>query len=82
MAGGLKVKALAQTVRDAGLSPAWHYPFPCLYIHSKEKSNFSIIYLVCLYVLHDFSLQYKFALTHVLLLFLEILCDTYQNTII
>ena len=36
-AGGLKVKALAWTARDAGLSPAWHYPFPCLIIHSKEK---------------------------------------------
>ena len=26
----LKVKALSQTLRDAGLSPAWHYTF-CLY---------------------------------------------------
>ena len=27
-AGGLKVKALGQTPRDAGLSPAWHSSFP------------------------------------------------------
>ena len=40
-AGGLKVKALSQTPRDADLSPAWHYTF-CLYlIHSKRI----IIYL-------------------------------------
>ena len=29
-AGGLKVKALAQKVRDAGSSPAWHNTF-CQY---------------------------------------------------
>ena len=34
---GLKVKALAQTARDVGLSPAWCYTFPCLIVHSKEK---------------------------------------------
>ena len=27
-AGGLKVKALGQTLRDAGLSPAQHSSFP------------------------------------------------------
>ena len=27
-AGGLKVKALTQTVRDVGSSPAWHSSFP------------------------------------------------------
>ena len=26
--GGLKVKALGQTLRDAGSSPAWHSSFP------------------------------------------------------
>ena len=36
-AGDLKVKALAQTARDVGLSPAWYYPFPCHLVHSKEK---------------------------------------------
>ena len=36
-AGGLKVKVLGQTPRDAGLSPAWCYTY-CLYlIHSKRK---------------------------------------------
>ena len=35
-AGGLNIKALTWTVRDVGLSPAWCYPFPCLYIHSKD----------------------------------------------
>ena len=28
-AGGLKVKALGQTPRDPGLSPAWHSHFSC-----------------------------------------------------
>ena len=39
--GGLKVKALSWTLRDAGLSPAWCSTFPALYL-LQEK----IIYLI------------------------------------
>ena len=42
-AGGLKAKALTQTVRDVGSSPAWHYIFLSK-IHSKEKFHFLHIY--------------------------------------
>ena len=36
-AGGLKVKALGQTLRDAGSSPAWHYTFR-LYNSLRENN--------------------------------------------
>ena len=55
-AGGLKVKALAQTERYVGSSPAQHYPFPCLYIHSKEISNFLINFSK---FLQNFSMLWK-----------------------
>ena len=36
-AGGLKVKALSQTLRDAGLSSAWQSSFPALQNCSREN---------------------------------------------
>ena len=40
-AGGLKVKVLAQTMRDVGLSPAWCYPFLVIFSFTlKRKFNF------------------------------------------
>ena len=46
-AGGLKVKTLTQIARDVGSSPPWCYPFPCLYIHFREKF-ISYIEILCL----------------------------------
>ena len=36
-AGGLKVKTLSQTPRDAGSSPAWHSNFSCFIKIALEK---------------------------------------------
>ena len=40
-AGGLKVKALGQTLRDAGSSPAQHSNFSCSIKIALEKILFS-----------------------------------------
>ena len=40
-AGGLKVKALSWTPRDAGSSPAWHSNFSCSNICLREKIRFN-----------------------------------------
>ena len=48
-AGGLKVKALAQTARDVGSSPAWCYTFHPYLIHSKRKQLFIMLILFGIY---------------------------------
>ena len=43
-AGGLKVKALGQTPRDTGSSPAQHYTF-CLYEFTLRENYLFIIHI-------------------------------------
>ena len=50
-AGGLKVKALSQTPRDAGSSPAQHYTFHLCKFTLRENYLFKIkfVWLIALY---------------------------------